>query len=680
MFFFPFSPNGANDGNGEEKHPTVSTTLSPPSPSPSTPSRASGRRKRKASPDTVDTQIPDWLKPQETNQVADGIRKFVPFFVGVEALTNMFNIPGRKENEETRQRIRLAGDVVYENSEAIKQFDSDISSFSRLFANKIDFLNSKGRETADLVQQAQLSIQHLYDKAGSVADVQNSRLDHISHIDDTFIGKILPPVVDYERAVQNTAFNVHKFIDGVKQLTKGYASPFLIPESYMSDMLEHVNTVFLRIPKNSALTLPSPSVSYYYGLKTVKYAHTYKNKSAPQDGTVLYVTLKIPMFNVDGLLPVYRIDTYPVPVTAGLETGKNTNDLDFTKLANMPDFIAVSNDLNHYVEMTKELFLTCRGETQSKKCGAGMSVLRKANPGKFTCAYSLFTERDQDAKEECHFVLTSERVLGSAIQLSSDNTFLMHASQRILNGRQGDEWRLSCKSSSVSPTSVLKVCPMCRVKIPCYCSVTGNDFFLPERFTGCLDVESSGHDTQTLDPPATYLYHLNTIMLKMMFPESDAATYTSYATRDTTLTDVPFSFPKFSYSVEDDLVARSDYGDKTSRNLNKAVARELANLSSYVTKEDAALARARDMSDVTVDRAGSISAAFLDLAGAFFGKYSVYLVLLLTPNFFMFITMVLVLPRAISQLVVDLVNLRKRKQMEYSITNTYNMFLFEQKI
>lgn len=569
-----------------------------------------GRRKKRQASQNPD--VPSWLK----KQTSDNINDFIPTHTTGQIWADLTNTPGPRAIKQLRQHIRDVGSAIYNNDEGIIHFDADISSFGKLTNKHLDDLVRAGNATNRRLQNIINGIHNTYKRFQSAEREMESRMTYIQQIDNEILSKVIPDVADYFRSVVNADIQAKLWMAGITTLNRGYISPFLIPENEVKDVLRHVSQVVLRRPLYSDLLLPSASPSYYYGLKEVAYAHVYNNENKTSMGaeSTLYVSLSIPLHRTGGVVPVYRIDMYPVPTTAGTELKTSGNErLGFTLLKNLPEFIAVPETEETYIEMDKNLFLSCSGLAESKICSSGMPSLKKRRSGNVSCAFALFVENHGEVLRTCDFryVNTDQwKPYGSAVQLTADSTFLMHASQR---GPEKDKWTLSCPGSMLNPQSVVETCSMCRIAVPCFCSMSGADFYLPPRYTGCTI--NNGERTAE---QVSYVYHFNTAMVKSLYPESDEAKLLSYM-NFTKLQHPPFRMPNIRFVVEDNFTDYVDISNTFSAELSKTLRRQKKDLAVYSVKVDAALNRTRDFSDQIVDREGSITNALKDVFEGFFG-------------------------------------------------------------
>ena len=569
-------------------------------------------------------RVPSWLKPQTSDYLVD----YLPTHMTGEIWSDLTNTPGPRAIRQLREHLRNTGLAIYAEIEGIKQFEADVSSFSEITNKRINNLLATGNATNKRLQNVIDNIEHVYNKAGLEEDRLRARMNHATNINRNFIAKVLPSVSDFFRVVVDADIGVRFWISGITALTQGYISPFLVPEEEMIKLLNHISQTVLKKSMYLDLRLPSESMAYYYGLKKVAYTHVYNNDSEPDEGSTLYISLSIPLFKTGYTLPVYRIDVYPVPDTAGIIADKSTTTnrkAGFTLLKNLPDFIAVSENKEVYVEMDKKLFLSCSGYSHAKICNSGMPSLKKRRSGSMSCAFALFIENREEVLRKCDFRYVNTdrwKPYGTAVQLSADSTFLVHASQR---GPSPDVWRLSCPLSRLHPQTVLPVCNMCRIKIPCFCTVSGVDFYLPPRYTDCVVSNHSVSDT------AQYMYHLNTAMIQQLFPKSSEAQLTSYAHLVRKRHPI-FSLPNITFTIEDNFTEYVDMSDKFGADLNKTLRCQKKEIAVYTVKEDAALSRVRNFSDQVVDRTGNLKKALEDLFdGVFGGRVGLILAAVFSP-------------------------------------------------
>ena len=547
------------------------------------------RRRRRNAP-----TMPSWLSEQDSDNILDNV---LPTHSIGQMWADLTHTPGPRAIRKLKHHLRLLGSAIYENVQGIKNFESGISSLSLLTSKRIDLLRQVGTATDMRLEQLRHRIRNTYKKSGMEETRLLHRLEYDEQIDITFDQEVEPLISDFYRAVDNAFITAQTWTDGVRRLTQGFLPPTLVSIENVQELLDHITSNLLLQPRYADLHLPSASPLYYYKLKKIAYTRTVND--------TLLISLSIPLYRIGGLLPVYRVDTYPVPAHAGMVGGGG----DYTLVHGLPGFIAVSDNQEIYVEMSDNFFLSCSGDPATRTCGPGMPALKR-KAGVTTCAFAIFIEAKTQVLEKCDFRYAIDlKPYGSAVQLSADSSFLVHASRRT---SANDVWHLSCRESHGRPQAVLQPCNMCRIRIPCFCSMAGVDFFLPIRHTGC-DV-----GTSSSAPPTTYLYHLNQIVMTELFPKSELAKLASYHANVIKMYPA-FPIPNIHFTVADNFTDFVDVSNSFAAQFQKTIKMSKTHLKIYNNKAQAGLARARNFTDQVVDRGSDFTKAIDDLFNGVFG-------------------------------------------------------------
>ena len=583
----------------------------------------------------------------------------IPTFEIGNMYADITGTPSRKTLKSLKTHLQLVGSAIQANIDGIKQFESNLESFSKLTNKRIDCLEEAGNVTNHRLQMLNKEILDFYTKTELILANETLRLKYVWFIDTNVIAKVIPTVANYQRASLAAHQAAKLWEAGLVRLAGGYLSPHLVPVHAIKPVIQHIREVVLKQPAYVDLQLASDSPGYFYNLKKVTYSFGFTGRNQT---STLFITMKFPLTRVGSSFPVYRLDIYPVPTTAGIRA-KGNHRLGFTLLQNLPDFIAVSENQETYVEMNKNLFLSCTGIPDARICGSGMPAIKKRRSGQLSCAFALFLENTQQIFKQCDFryVNTDQwKPYGSAVQLTADSTFLMHASQR----GPKDVWTLSCPLSTQTPQTPVEPCNMCRIEVPCSCSMSASDFYLPSRYTGCT-VSTEG---------VSYIYHLNSVMIKSLFPDSAEAKYLSYK-NFSKLQNPSFEMPDIKFEVEDNFTSYVDISNALSARLNKTLQRAAKDLKSYIIKEDAALNRTRNFTDQVVDRAGSITDAIQSVFdGIFGGSVFAFLSTLLTPYGILLVACIVNMLEFVPNFIADMNRCRQRRQerISYSLRRKMN--------
>lgn len=214
--------------------------------------------------------------------------------------------------------------------------------------------------------------------------------------------------------------------------------------------------------------------------------------------------------------------------------------------------------------------------------------------------------------------------VGSAFQILSDSSYIVSSSPSAV-----DHWRLTCPDNTAAPQRVLQPCQMCRIYLPCDCSLTARDFILPPRMCGdATDYDSSGNMTyqsqSSKEGRVDYFYTLNTRVVKSVHWKSGAAQKASYASLMNKLwTDklrvptVKFHQSRLAYEMPPYV---SESYQRGPADLRKVLENYKKGQASYDSEMDAMLAKATDMSDVVSGRTFNLKAALADVFGGIFSE------------------------------------------------------------
>ena len=604
-------------------------------------SQTTFRRDRRAIPGKdFHNEMPEFMREQPSEDVSD----YIPTYLVGRVWSDLTGAPGVTALKNLKNHLRTVGSLEYSNIQDIKKLDADVYSFGVTEQAKVDHLFSSMNVSNSKLDSTVQRIR--YDKRlwGTREQALRQKINFLWYIDEEVMTKVLPNVCEMYAKLSQLRRYVKQWLRSVATLTRGYISPFMISQNDMQKVLRDIAQTMLKKPMYAHLKLPSLAVNYYYRLKNIAYTHLFNNDQQPDSGSTLFITLTIPLLPLEGILPVYRINVFAVPTTAGLsQSTRGDKRPGYTELSNMPDLIAISENQETYLEMSTSLFHSCRGSSDIKICEGGMPALRKRRARRTSCAFALYLENWDDVEQECdirYSDIDEYKPYGSAMQSTADGTFLVHASQRE---KKGDKWRLSCPTSARKYNPLVDVCNMCRITIPCECSLSGADFLLAQRYTGCSlkDEDEEKH--------VTYMHHVNTPMVKSLYPESQEANYASFMAFNKRLTP-PFILPTITFKKADDFYPTMEAMKKFGADLNQTLERERRNRKSYNSEVTASLAVARDFSDVVVNRAGSVQKALGDVLSVFFGGgVAGAMSLIFTPIFIALIAFVISILDCISQ-------------------------------
>ena len=556
------------------------------------------------------------MQQKSNNPISD----WNPMHISGQVWSALTGKPGPQDIRLLRNHLEIMGTAFSFNTDAIQQYQQDISSFSNLLNNRFKDVANETALVSSTIRKLRVFITNIYNTGLTEEELMAKEITNSFHADDIFLTDIMPSLIRLRNTVRKARTIAVNWVSGIRTLTRGYLSPDLVPLKSVRDVIDHISGNILSQPRYSDLRMISASPWYYYTLKSLSYTRVFLESNDADSPSVLGVSLRIPLYRAGGLLPVYRIDTYPVPTHSGMDlpiTGdRNTREetIAFTMIYNMPQFIAIAENQETYVEMSAAFYLSCEGGDNTKICGSGIPALKKSGIAD-TCAFGIFTEFLRVIRNKCDFRYvdtTKWKPYGSAIQMNADASFIIHSSH---HGPNTDTWRLSCPEYRDRPGVVqMKICDMCRIRIPCFCTVTGADFFIPMRYTNCIVGKG-----RTYVSHLQYMYHLNKVVVTELYPRSDAASVASYEAKLNEMYP-HFNVPNIKFTVDPSLTEFVDASNKFDTQYNRIIEAQKNETHLFDDRAQAALRRVRNFTDQTVDRSGDVSKALSDVIEGVFGS------------------------------------------------------------
>lgn len=483
---------------------------------------------------------------------------------------------------------------VAENTRAISRLRRMTLSMGTRFNESITKMTDQG---ATIDKGLKSMEQKMNEMRNVTLDRLKENVEHVGYwykLNSFFLSKLLTEVINVTLNVALLRMETHFFQEGCFKLLGGKLSPELVPEAEMRNVINHL--LERRTPGINDNTLISTEPKFYYSTGDVMHVRL---------DQALVIVLDIPLKSKtsEDLMTVYRVDTYRVPRAAG--TKDQTADT-FSQVQDLPTFLAVSDNKEEFIELKTSLYLSCGGTQNLRTCLKGSPRRLRAVP---TCAFAIFMDHDSAVKEKCTFTYShssSKYLAGSAVQLTADQSFLVHAPSL---GK--DHWNLACDRSQT--TSVLNPCSMCRLTIPCQCRMMANDYFLGYRLcaNGSTDLSQ-----------ANIYYSLNKPVITNLFPSSSVASLPSYRARLNKLYEIEVPQLKLNTSrlVREMKPYVTPDDDQKRLDLHKILDNYNSYVPSYLSKLDAMLAKVTNMSDVVSDRADNIRAFIAELSEGVFGK------------------------------------------------------------
>lgn len=248
-----------------------------------------------------------------------------------------------------------------------------------------------------------------------------------------------------------TSIDVHEKLNtlklGIFDLVQGKLSPLLIKPRVLTTTINQIQELLHKQYHGFELVQHNPT--YYYSSNNFLYS---------RKGVNIFILLKMPIiYNQMKNFKLYQVLTYPVPVNDSVHA---------TQLIDTPDYIALSEDSNYYVKMSTLEVNKCHND-KNLQCPINKNMLSSQN----ACLPSILNNQVKMIKSHCEF-----RYLHNEIKSQ-----IIHLKQSLVLIYRLDKLYLNCDGKEIEKTG----CKFCIISIPCKCSVTADNIYLPPFLNHC---------------------------------------------------------------------------------------------------------------------------------------------------------------------------------------------------
>lgn len=198
---------------------------------------------------------------------------------------------------------------------------------------------------------------------------------------------------------------------------------------------------------------------------------------------MLYLTLKIPISYSQDSLTLYKVVSVPVPIN---DTSKHA-----TQLLDVQDYFAITCTPNQqfYVQLSESVVSSCKG-THHKHCYVNVPL----DPvTKDSCLLALYANNKNSIQQFCNFRFVHDVIVPKVVELKFNKVLLYDSP--ILS--------MECNGSH----KMIHGCNFCIFDLPCQCSLSTPDFYLPARLISCSNTQDD----------ITKLHPVNLILLQKFF-------------------------------------------------------------------------------------------------------------------------------------------------------------------
>ena len=512
---------------------------------------------------------------RSTQEVKSVMQNF-PHVQMANAVNNLFHIPTYKAIEDAKTRVLLLAEQRRLATSELIKLKTNLGERMIVTDKRLDELLNQQNLIHASIQHTRKNIEAFRDRFSDFHSNISQRIAYQNSFVDYILSTFLPLVSSIRSLSEQYNLLGESWIHDLESLVQGYAGPFLLTRDMLKFVIEHIQSKILRNPLYESLKLVSNDPLYYYQLQGAV--------SVSRTDRFLLLTIGIPLYNYFSEIPLYRIHSFPVPVAAGLSYDPNVviDKEGYTEILDLPEYIAVSDDKQRFIELSEnEKISSCTGVGRILFCSGLKNVVHLMYST--TCAFAIFMDNHADVKKHCQVVYSKTAPLGSAVQLQSDNSFLIHGGSDLSR-----KWMINCPEKAIGTDSQVSACNMCKISIPCLCSLTASQFIISKRITGC----SFGDTNSSI----VLYYHRNMFTMSEMLNRSDYEKIHSYTTsinkRYPPIEIVPLQLV--------DSFNQSNWAEKSKQSqidYMAALGLQKKNVLTYMDKASEAARLAQDFSD-----------------------------------------------------------------------------------
>jgi len=279
-------------------------------------------------------------------------------------------------------------------------------------------------------------------------------------------GKFLMGVSAYQNSIETLRYNSIMFIDAIKDLSRGFISPFILPPKDVKVITAQAKTALKKYGGTFELSNSGDNPGFYYQMQNLIYTRNQNN---------IVLMMKVPFHNTGGVLNVYRMHSFPIYRTS--------ESLETTQITYLSTYFAVDENGVHFSEFDESYFDSCRG-TNVKSCNSQVSLQRVNDDNNPSCALALYKGDSVNIMKNCKIAYKKHKV-----PPPHKPYMLPNGTYFIVGGdpKSNERWHINCPGATDGYNSrSIPACTLCMIDVPCFCRLGSKDFNIPIRLTGCV--------------------------------------------------------------------------------------------------------------------------------------------------------------------------------------------------
>ena len=236
---------------------------------------------------------------------------------------------------------------------------------------------------------------------------------------------------------------------GIHSLLQNRLTTNLVPYTTLAQTLTNIQSILSVKRPGFHLLFKDPHF-YYKHEHVLFYRHNNE----------IMVTIKFPIGKLHKPMALQKLYSYHVPVHF-------TSD-HATSILDLPPFIAISHSKDYYTEVNNEVLRKCHHYNKVIFCNFNIALLPASH---WKCSFALYNDNREQIQNTCNFRFLPNTISPSLTLLNQTHILIYNISTLTLQCSNG--------------IKVQKGCFFCILMLPCNCSIITDQYYVPERWTGC---------------------------------------------------------------------------------------------------------------------------------------------------------------------------------------------------
>lgn len=372
-----------------------------------------------------------------------GSKKRAPWFGFVGSLAStLFGVATTGQLEQVKAHMIAYEEQLGNDRGAIVKLQDALSSYISVSDNRLGHLEKMIKLNHREMNRIQLVLKEM----SNVTTMLDDSIRVLTYV--------LKNEIWYGEAMSEAEVQVNNWMRAIDVLFSGRLPVELISTKIMHEVLGNVSRDLVQnYPK---FRLRHTHLGYYY-------------RDAPiiclRTDQYLLVQVEIPIESAATVFELYSVLSFAIPVNV-------SSDM-FTKIVDLPAFIAVNSGRTHYALIRDQMFRTCLGHG-IRQCASGIAMTSRSY---HTCASALFFDMPREVMQYCHIAYHIAPAERNPIIHLQTNKYLVLSPKT-----ENDIWVMQCTGQN---SQRIASCGFCVISLPCQCSLVAGDFSVPAHISDC---------------------------------------------------------------------------------------------------------------------------------------------------------------------------------------------------